>query len=118
LYDQYESEASNEVIVDLTEADDPLIPSNTALIGNYPNPFNPETKIEFSLLEAGNVDVVIYNIKGEKVKKLVDGKMVAGFHSAVWNGKDDNGKKVASGVYLYRFKTAEIDQTKKMMLIK
>ncbi|MBT5420436.1 MAG: T9SS type A sorting domain-containing protein, partial [Candidatus Cloacimonetes bacterium] len=118
LYEQYESDASNEVIVDLTEADDPLIPTNTVLIGNYPNPFNPETKIEFSLLEAGNVDVVIYNIKGEKVKKLVDGKMVAGFHSAVWNGKDDNGKKVASGVYLYRFKTAGIDQTKKMMLIK
>ena len=118
LYNQYESAPSNEITIELTNSDDPLIPTNTALIGNYPNPFNPETKIEFSLLETGNVDVVIYNIKGEKVKKLVDGKMTAGFHSAVWNGKDDYGKKVASGIYLYRFKTAEIDQTKKMMLIK
>ncbi|MDP8204631.1 MAG: FlgD immunoglobulin-like domain containing protein, partial [Candidatus Tenebribacter mawsonii] len=118
MYGQFESIASNEVSVELTESDDPQIPIHTKLIGNYPNPFNPETKIEFSLLEARDVDLVIYNIKGEKIKKLVDGKMAAGFHSAVWNGEDDFGKKVASGIYLYRFKTDEIDQTKKMMLIK
>ncbi len=118
IYGQYESAPTNEVIVDYTESDDPLIPTHTALIGNYPNPFNPETKIEFSLLDADNVDLVIYNIKGEKVKKLITGRLDSGFHSAVWDGKDDNGKKVASGIYLYRFKTTKINQVKKMMLIK
>jgi len=118
IYGQYESESTNEVIVEHTEADDPLIPTHTILIGNYPNPFNPETKIDFSLLDADNVDLIIYNIKGEKVKKLINSKLDAGFHSVVWDGKDDNGKKVASGIYLYRFKTTNISQVKKMMLMK
>ena len=118
VYGQYESASTNEVIVEHTEADDPLIPTHTVLIGNYPNPFNPETKIEFSLLDADNVDLVIYNIKGEKVKKLINSRLDAGFHSAVWDGKDDSGKKAASGIYLYRFKTTKINQVKKMMLIK
>ena len=118
LYGEYESAATNEVTIELTDADDALIHSHTALIGNYPNPFNPETKIEFSLTIAGKVDLVIYNIKGEKVKKLIEDQMDLGFHSAVWDGTDYNGKKVASGIYLYRFKTTNIDQIKKMMLIK
>jgi flagellar hook assembly protein FlgD len=62
--------------------------------------------------------LVIYNIKGEQVKKLLDGQMDSGFHSTVWDGTDRDGKKVASGIYLYRFKTTNMDQIKKMMLIK
>jgi len=118
VYGQYESTPTNEVEVEHTEADDPLIPAHTALIGNYPNPFNPETVINYALRSNSQVLIQIYNVKGEKVKKLIDGKIDAGFHSTVWNGKDDNGKNVASGIYLYRFKTTGIDQTKKMMLIK
>lgn len=118
IYGQYESASTNEVTVEHTEADDLLIPSQTLLIGNYPNPFNPETKIEFSLIDADKVDIVVYNVKGEKVKKLIDGQMAAGFHTIVWDGTDNYGKKVSSGIYLYRFKTTKIDQTKKMMLIK
>ena len=92
VYGQYESTPTNEVEVEHTEADDPLIPAHTALIGNYPNPFNPETQIEFSLVNAEKVNIIIYNIKGEKIKKLVDGQMRAGYHSAVWDGTDDNNK--------------------------
>ncbi|MDA3814293.1 MAG: T9SS type A sorting domain-containing protein, partial [Candidatus Cloacimonetes bacterium] len=74
--------------------------------------------ISFALSSESKILLQIYNIKGEKVKKLIDGQMDAGIHSTVWDGTDYNGKKVASGIYLYRFKTTEIDQIKKMMLIK
>ena len=70
------------------------------------------------MLDADNVDLIIYNIKGERVKKLISNRLDAGFHSAVWDGKDDNGKKAASGIYLYRFKTTKINQVKKMILLK
>ncbi|MCF7859409.1 MAG: T9SS type A sorting domain-containing protein, partial [Candidatus Cloacimonetes bacterium] len=118
LYGQYESAASNEETIEHTETDDPVLPSITALMGNYPNPFNPETTIKYSLNAQEYVQIVIYNIKGEIVKKLVDCEMAPGFQSAVWNGQDGKGQSVASGIYFYRFRTDNKSQTKKMMLIK
>jgi len=118
IYGAYESEPTNEVTIDLTMVDDPLIPTNTELNSNYPNPFNPTTTISYSISEPIFVNIAIYNVKGAKVKNLVDGDKEAGFHSVVWDGKDHNGKKVASGIYLYRFNTSEVVQIKKMMLIK
>ncbi len=85
---------------------------------NYPNPFNPETKIVFDLPESGKVKLEIYNIKGQKVKTLLDCYMSPGRSEMLWNSKDDNGKRVSSGVYFYRLQTPTIILTKKMMLLK
>jgi len=93
--------------------------ANSPILGkNYPNPFNPETDIFFSLPERTQVSLIIYNILGEKVKTLANGEMDAGTHSIHWNGRDEAGSSVASGVYFYRLKTAMFDQTMKMVLMK
>ena len=85
---------------------------------NYPNPFNPETRIAFSTRENGHVTLDIYNTKGQKVRSLVNDNREAGKHSVVWNGKDDNGKNVASGVFFCRMKSEKYSSTKKMILMK
>jgi flagellar hook assembly protein FlgD len=92
--------------------------SNRISLSNYPNPFNPETKIVFNLPEEGNVKLEIYNIKGQKVKTLLDCYMSPGRSEMIWNGKDDNGKPVGSGVYFYKLQTPEKCFTKKCMLLK
>jgi len=85
---------------------------------NYPNPFNPTTRIKFNLIESGNVKVVIYNIKGQKVKQLISDQLSTGQHSVVWNGTDENNKSVSSGIYFYKLKVANFEKTKKMILLK
>ncbi len=95
-----------------------IAPVVSQLIGNYPNPFNPETRIAFSTKENGPVSIDIYNVKGQKVRSLLNENREAGTHSVVWNGKDDNGKNVASGVFFYRMKSGKYSSTKKMILMK
>ncbi len=90
----------------------------TELKGNYPNPFNPETTISFSLAEKSDVRIDVFNILGQKVKTLVSQKMDAGNHSIVWEGKDQNNHQVGSGVYFYKMKTGRYVSVKKMLLIK
>lgn len=85
---------------------------------NYPNPFNPETDISFSVPERTVASLVVYNMLGQKVKTLVNGDMVAGTHTVHWDGKDEAGNPAASGVYFYRLKTDTFDQTKRMVLMK
>jgi flagellar hook assembly protein FlgD len=94
------------------------LPVVTALNGNYPNPFNPETSIAFSLKEAGNVKIEIYNIKGQRINTLVNEVRNAGNYSLIWRGTDNNNSKVASGVYFYRMETPGFTDTKKMLLMK
>ncbi len=113
----YESGASNEVVVEVTSADD-LIPAVTRLDNNYPNPFNPETTIRFSLHENNKVEIVIYNIKGEKVRELLSSELPASYHTVVWDGRNDRGRMVASGVYFYQMRTSGFLQIKKMLLMK
>ena len=88
------------------------------LMQNYPNPFNPETTIEFELSKPGKTEVAIYNIKGQKVKTLIDEKLESGMHSLIWFGKDDRGKKVASGIYFYQVEVNKETKVKKMLLVK
>ena len=99
-----------------------LIPAVTELTGNYPNPFNPSTNIKFSLKDDSKVSLIIYNIRGQKVKTLVNDNMQAGYHSIVWNGRDDNGKSVSSGVYFNSFdaadQTGDYTSIKKIILLK
>ncbi|MCK4695451.1 MAG: T9SS type A sorting domain-containing protein, partial [Candidatus Cloacimonetes bacterium] len=100
-------------------SDDEEIPLVTKLKGNFPNPFNPSTTISFSTAESTELtEMVIYNLKGQKVKTLVNEKLDAGTHQVVWNGKDNSGKNVSSGVYFYRLKSGKYTSTKKMILMK
>ena len=87
-------------------------------ISNFPNPFNPETTLFFSLPNEQEIELNIYNLKGQKVKQLAKGQFPSGNTSVVWNGKDDNGKQVSSGLYLYKLKTNEKVISKKMLLLK
>ncbi|MCH7549036.1 MAG: T9SS type A sorting domain-containing protein, partial [Candidatus Krumholzibacteriota bacterium] len=85
---------------------------------NYPNPFNPVTTIEYSLGERSHVTLRIYNVAGQLVRTLIDDVRVAALHTATWDGQNDAGQGVASGVYFYRLQSAGFVQTKKMVLLK
>ncbi|MCD4796133.1 MAG: T9SS type A sorting domain-containing protein [Candidatus Cloacimonetes bacterium] len=103
-----------------TDAGNNLIPVVTELIGNYPNPFNPETTISFSINTENteNTEIMIYNIKGQIVRTLLDKEMEAGYHRILWNGKDNSGKSVSSGIYFTKFRAGNYSKTGKMILIK
>ncbi len=88
------------------------------LVGNFPNPFNPQTAIMFQLSKQMPVELYVYNVKGQKIKTLLKEEKEAGMHSIVWNGNDDNNSSVASGVYFYRMITEEVIESKKMLLLK
>ena len=98
--------------------DDVVEVAATALIGNYPNPFNPETTISYSVKEPAPVKIEIYNTKGQLVRTLVNQIQPRGFYSEIWNGTDERGNPVASGVYMYRMTAGNYRSHKKMMLIK
>jgi flagellar hook assembly protein FlgD len=98
-----------------------ILKPNNILYQNYPNPFNPETTIVFNLTaeDAENAELVIYNLKGQKVKTLVNEVLPAGEHSVVWDGKNTNNKAVASGIYFYNLKVGNKSlATKKCLLLK
>jgi Carboxypeptidase regulatory-like domain/FlgD Ig-like domain/MAM domain, meprin/A5/mu len=96
-----------------------IMPVSNELYANYPNPFNPETTISFSILDNTKItELTIYNLKGQKVRTLVNDILAAGKHSVVWNGKDDNGKNSASGIYFYHLKSGDFSSKQKMILIK
>jgi hypothetical protein len=105
--------------IEITDAeDDIIVPIVTSLGSAYPNPFNPETTIPFSLSKPQHVSIAIYNIRGQKVRELVDTEYEAGYHQIVWNGRDERGRQVSSGVYLYRFQCGEQSVVKRMLLLK
>jgi hypothetical protein len=94
------------------------LPKSIELSQNYPNPFNPSTSIRFGLPDEGKVKLVIYNVLGQKVRELINESRSAGYHTAVWNGKNDLGQEVASGLYIYRIESVRGAVSKKMLLIK
>lgn len=93
-------------------------PIKVQLHRNYPNPFNPTTTISFSLPKEENIEIIIFNIKGQKVRTLFKGNIEAGKHTAVWNGKDTNEKPVSSGVYFYKLKAGKKELIRKMLMLK
>ena len=93
-------------------------PVSFSLKQNYPNPFNPETIIEYSLPKACHVEIVVYNILGQEVRTLIDEHQKPGRHRVRWDSKDEKGKEVSSGIYLYRIKAGEFWQTRKMVLLR
>jgi hypothetical protein len=92
--------------------------SSFCLSQNYPNPFNQSTKIEFTLSHSGFVSLNIYDILGRKVRNLVTENLSSGYKSVLWDGKDDSGKEVSSGIYFYQLKIGDFSQAKKLVLLK
>jgi hypothetical protein len=88
------------------------------LAQNAPNPFNPVTTIPFELARAGRVTLDVYDVAGRRVRSLADGDLAAGLHQRSWDGRDDAGRAVASGVYFYRLKAAGRSETRRMLLLK
>ncbi len=97
-----------------------VVSASATLIGNYPNPFNPTTEIQFNIEKAGHVNINIFNTKGQLVKTLANNHFGTGLNSVKWNGLDNNGNAVASGVYFYNLDVNNSDFTslKKMILLK
>ena len=93
-------------------------PKEFALMQNYPNPFNPTTTFAFELPTTTQVRLVIYNQKGQLVRKLLDHEMTAGFHTLVWDAKDAFGVQVPTGIYLYRMTAGDFSETRKLTLMK
>ena len=96
-----------------------LIPTHYELSQNFPNPFNPVTTIRYGLPQAGRVSLKIYNLLGEEVALIMNDELQsAGYHVAIWDGRDRNGVYVASGVYVYRMQAGSFVSAKKLALIK
>ena len=98
--------------------DDYSIPSDFTLEQNYPNPFNAQTQITFSLASPGNVRLSIYDLGGRLVRKLLKAQANSGNHKVIWDGKDDRGVDVSSGVYFYQISAENKSLTKRMVLIR
>jgi len=96
----------------------PLRPLTEIQSQNFPNPFNPTTTISFSIPQQSLIEIAVYNTKGQKVKSLLKKCLNKGNHSVDWNGDDNTGKNVASGVYFYKLRTGHNSQIKKMLLLK
>jgi len=90
----------------------------TELSSIHPNPFNPQTTVEFSLSSAQRVRIAVYDVRGSLVRRLVDQTMPAGEHRAEWNGVDDAGRPATSGVYFVRMIAGSYEQTRKIVMLK
>lgn len=99
-------------------AEKPALPEEFDLRQNYPNPFNPETRIEYQLPSEAAVELGIYNLSGRLIRALVSESQSAGFYTVVWNGRDDGGQAVGSGVYLMRLKVGDYTSTRRITLLR
>ncbi len=95
-----------------------IVPAQFYVYQNYPNPFNPSTQIRYNIPQAALVSVKIYNMIGQEVKNLFEGNLTAGVHNVTWNGDNNFGSKVSSGIYIYMVKYNDQFQVKKMILLK
>jgi hypothetical protein len=96
----------------------PHHPGNFRLGQNYPNPFNPETIIEFELLAPARVSLAVYNVPGRRVRTLINGPLHAGMQHVWWDGTDDRGRQLPSGLYFCRLRSGDVSLTNKMMLLR
>jgi flagellar hook assembly protein FlgD len=94
------------------------IPATFALDQNYPNPFNPSTTVRYQIPNDANVALDIYNLQGQKIRTLVSKEQKAGYYSVVWDGRNEAGQTVSSGLYLYRVQAGSFVATHKMLMIK
>jgi hypothetical protein len=94
------------------------VPDKFSLFQNYPNPFNPTTIVEFKIPQPAKVSLKIYNILGQLVRVLLDEERAAGTYTYYWDGNDENGQPVSSGVYFYKLNEGDLTEVKKMVLLK
>jgi len=94
------------------------VPLEFTLSQNYPNPFNPSTTILFTLTSAEHVKLIVFNMLGQEVRTLVDQEMMTGRHNVTWDGRDNRGTQLSSGVYFYRLETKSLTVTRNMLLLK
>jgi hypothetical protein len=102
--------------VNFPTAAEPVL--KNALAQNYPNPFNPQTSIAFTVRERGRVLLTIHGVAGDRVRTLASEDLAPGPHSRTWDGLDDRGQQVASGVYFYKMVAGNFTATRKMVLLK
>ena len=95
-----------------------IIPREFDLYQNYPNPFNPNTTIRYALKQSTRVTLTVYNLLGQEVRTLVNAQQEAGYKTVIWDGLNNQGRKVASGIYLYRLEAGDFVKTRKMVLMK
>ena len=104
------------------DVEDPSIPNSSfsfTNLSNYPNPFNPSTTIEFLIQDDSNIEILIFNIKGQKINTLISEEVGKGNHSIIWNGDDDFGNSLSSGIYLYKLSVnGKIEAVNKCLLLK
>ncbi|MCL2063966.1 MAG: T9SS type A sorting domain-containing protein [Candidatus Cloacimonetes bacterium] len=122
-FNQYGDSIDNQVFSFMTkefvsEKDESALPLRTELLSNFPNPFNPETIIRFNLAVDSMVSIDIYNIRGQKIKSLLNDFRISGEYQVIWEGTDNFGRSVGSGVYFYRMTTDDYRETKRMLMIK
>ncbi|RMI00298.1 MAG: T9SS C-terminal target domain-containing protein [Calditrichaeota bacterium] len=115
---KWDSQTINLTPTGIGDADPAQAPLQIRLYPNYPNPFNPETEIAFLLPRAGEIQLAIYNVQGQKVRTLAEGRYPAGLHTFKWNGRDDREQPVPSGVYLYELRSSDQRLVRKMILMK
>jgi len=102
----------------LVREDEEILPTRFELHQSYPNPFNNQTVIKYSLFKRTEVSLVIYNVLGQKVRTLVNNERQSGDVSVTWDGKDESGKDLSSGIYFYQLRAGQFTQTRRMVLLK
>ncbi len=121
IYYYWLADVSTDGVVQFSEASKAIgiaKPEAYSLSQNFPNPFNPSTNIKYTLKDDGNVKLAIFNIRGQLVRTLVDARQSAGEYTQVWNGQDNNGTVLPSGIYFYTIQVNEFKITKKMSFTK
>jgi len=108
----------NESIVENIEGGVSTIPKTFALKQNYPNPFNPVTTIKYQIPAESRVVLSVYNILGQRIKTILNDVQPAGYYTVQWNGRDETGNQVASGIYFYRIQADGYVNTCKMLFMK
>ena len=124
IYAGVEKSAGRKALV-LPEPGSPLdedsadqLPATTELLAPYPNPFNPEVTISYTLKEQAEVRIAIFDVHGRRVREWTPGVQTAGAHRETWRGNDDHGRKQASGVYFIRLRAGQTEQTQRIVLLK
>jgi hypothetical protein len=117
VLDAWGLELQFELPTGIDEKPEKQIPTVFSLAQNYPNPFNPTTTILYDLPTATRVKLIVYNVVGQKVRALINERQAAGQHKVIWDGRDQHGRQVSSGVYIYRIQAGAHVQSRKMLLV-
>jgi hypothetical protein len=107
----------DSVISSVTLSNENQLPDRIQLYQNYPNPFNSETMIHYELPSPARVSLKVYNLVGQEIKTLIDESQSAGDQKAIWNGRDNAGNQMPSGIYFVKLNTTYFSQTQKMILL-